>query len=403
MDVQINKEAVAVIAAELLDQAEKGNFDLFQGVDEAITDGVAQATAVTEALIEEHKQLNDIEMAKLVKVHEPGEKSNDTFCIDIMRYSLAVKNGDHKLAEELAIKTSANSGVTTLGGYLAPPEDSGTLIDLVFKDSVMGAFGRRIPMKSATMVIPTLTSGTSAYTFAEATTTGSGGATDAPVTTSFITLTAYAFGVWTTVTNELLQDSDPSIEAVIRSDITRQLGSYWDWSIFHGNNTVGADGANSLVSGLEGDDVITTNVESAGGAVDFDDIMTLKAPQDYTNAPLFLFAHPKAERQLATVKDNSGRYIYDPTVRSGGVPTIWNMPLHLTNRISTTLGGGSETAIFGGAFNDSMIVGVKPTMELIVDPFTYAANGQVRFIMMMRAGMQVANENHFSMLNGITV
>ncbi len=403
MEVQINKEAVALIAGELLAQAEKGNFDLFQGVEVIVEDATAQAKAMATELIDEYKQLNDVEMAKLVKVHQPEEKKTDTLFMDVMRRELAVKNGDHKLVEEMTEKTTPNYGTTTYGGYLAPAEDAYELIDLVFKDSIMGAFGRKVPMKSNTLVVPTMTAGTSAYSFTETSTTGSGGVTDAPITTSFITLTAYQYGVWTTVTNELLQDSDPSIEALIRSDITRQLGAAYDWSIFHGNNTVGVAGTNGLMYGLEGKDVITTNKESAGGAVDFDDIMTLKACQDYTNAPLMMFAHPKAERQLATVKDNSGRYIYDPTVRSAGVPTIWNMPLHLTNQISTTLGGGAETAIFCGAFNDSMIVGIKPMVNLIADPYTYAANNQVRFIMMMRFAMQVASETHFSMLEGITV
>ncbi len=402
-EILINKEAQTEIAKTVLALAEKGEFDLFQGVDVIVENAVEQAMAVAEKLINEYKELNDVEMAKLVKGYEPAEKVSDTPMMDTMRHSLAVKNGDFKLAEELAIKTTANSGTTTDGGYLAPAEDAYQLIDLVFKDSAMGAFGRKVPMKSNSLVIPTATTGTSVYTFTEATTTGSGGHTDAPIVTSFITLTAYAHGIWTTVTSQLLEDSDPKIEAFIRSDMTRQMGAAWDWGIFHGNNTVGLSGTNSLISGLEGDDIITTNLESAGGAVDFDDIMTLKACQDFTNSPLTLVAHPKAERQLATVKDNSGRYIYDPTVRSAGVPTIWNMPLVLTNQISTTLGGGSETAIFGGAFNDSMIVGIKPTVEFLVDPFTYANNQQIRFFMFLRLAMQVANESHFSMLNGITV
>ena len=400
MEVQINDEALGIIAQKILKYNEAG---LHDSLEEAGDKAVEAAKEMAKSLIEEYRQLNDVEMAKLVKHAELPEKNSDTLFMDVCRRELAVKTGDTKLVEEMTEKTTPNYGTTTAGGYLAPAEDAYMLIDLVFKDSVMGQFGRKVPMKSNSLVIPTLTAGTSAYSFTETSTTGSGGVTDANLTTSFVTLTAYQYGVWTTVTNELLQDSDPAIEGIIRGDITRQLGAAFDWSIFHGNNTVGVAGTNGLMYGLEGKDIITTNKESAGGTVDFDDIMTLKACQDYTNAPLMMFAHPKAERQLATVKDNSGRYIYDPTVRSADVPTIWNMPLHLTNQISTTLGGGAETAIFCGAFNDSMIVGIKPMVNLIADPYTYAANNQVRFIMMMRFAMQVASETHFSMLEGITV
>ncbi len=400
MEVKINAEAVAIIAQKVLELNEAGLHDSLKDAGDKAVD---KAVEIAKAMIEENQELNNIEIAKLVKNTETTEQRSSTWLIDMARRSQAIRGGDQKLVEELTEKTSANSGTTTLGGYLAPTENAYELIDLVNKDSIMLGFGRKVPMRSNTLTFPTLTAGTVAYSFAEATTSGSGGTTDAPITTSFLTLTAFAYGVQTTISNELLQDSDPSIEAVIRSDITRQIASYIDWSVFHGNNTVGLDGANSLMSGLEGDDIIVTNKNSAGGAPSFDDILALKKPQDNTMAPLQVIMHPGAERALSGVKDNVGRYIYDPTVRSAGTPMIWSMPVSTTNRISTTLGQGAETAIFAGAFNDSMYWGTKPNFEVIFDPFTYAGNSQVRLVSIFRVAMNVTHENHFSMLDGVTL
>ena len=115
-----------------------------------------------------------------------------------------------------------------------------------------------------------------------------------------------------------------------------------------------------------------------------------------------MFMAPAAERALAGVKDNSGRYIYDPTVRSANIPVVFGMPVVLNNRISKTLGGGSETAIFSGAFKDSAIFGIKPEVRFLVDWMTYAESTSVKLTVSTRIAFNVANENHFAMLNGIT-
>ena len=356
---------------------------------------------MAEKLIAENQQLNKEELAKLVADYKPKDQRSETPMMDAVRHSRAVMQGDTKTAAALVEKI--NYGTTTAGGYFAPDENATFFLDLVNRDSNVLQYCRKIPMKSNTMTIPTLTAAGNAYTVAEASSANSAALTAVNTTTSYVQMTAYKHGVYQIATAELFDDSDPAFETILRDAMVREMASYIDWGIFHGNNTAGYDTSGSLLKGLEGNDVITSNVTNAGGTPSYDDILKLKVPQDNTKGELMIFMAPAAERALAGVKDNSGRYIYDPSVRSANVPMIWGMPVVLNNRISKTLGGGSETAIFSGAFKDSALIGIKPEVRFIVDWTTYAESTSVKLTVSTRVAFEVANENHFAMVNGITV
>lgn len=398
----INDEALDILAKKIRGFYDSGEWELPHGVTESV-EAVAKATA--EQLIRENgEHLNNKAVAEAaIAMRETEQKSETPFC-DIINYGSALRRGDMKAAQDHVEKDHV-IGTTTAGGHLAPTEYSNQLIDLVFKDSNVMGYCKKIPMKSNALVIPTRTAGLTAYTVAESSDAAGGSTATTESTTTFatVTLTAYKHGVVTYISNELLEDADPSIEALVREDITYQLGSYVDWEIFHGTGAAGADGTAGLISGLEGGSVITTNVDSAGGALSFDDMNYLRTPLDNVNAPLTYFMNPATERALMGVKDGNQRYIYDPSVRSGDVPVVWGVPVVTNNRISKTLGGGSETAAFSGAFSQSALIGVKNSVNLIVDPFTYSNYATTRVVGHFRIAFTVASETHFAMVDGITV
>ncbi len=398
-----NPEAIEIIKNKILELNEK---DLHDSLEEAGAKYEAVATDIARTMIEENNQLNDTKMAEMVKNTEEREQTSETPMVDHLRYKLALFTGNHKLAAELGEKALGNySSSDAAGGYLAPNEDAKTFLDLVNLDSnVLPHCAPPYTMKTNTMTIPTLTAGGNAYTVAESTTVGSTPFTEVDTTWGLATLTAYKHGVFQMATAELLDDSDPAFEAILQANMVRQVATYIDWGIFHGDNTAGYDGSGSLISGLEGDDVITTNTVNAGGAISFDDILSMRAKiQGYTKGMLKMFVNPAVQNQLAGIKDDNGRYIYDPTVRSAETPTIFGIPVIVNNRISSTLGGGSESVAFVGAFGESAIIGRKPEVRWIVDPFTYAQSTQVKFVLSTRIAFTVASEDHFGMINGITI
>ncbi len=401
MEIKITNEVKAELTQLVADGLASGEFELpegFGGTDEAfIKEEVARFIAADPDLAE----MKNAMAAQTLADSGRDKQVSETPLQDMIRYGSALRHGDHKLAESIMTKDHI-IGTTTAGGHLAPTEYSNQLIDLVFKDSNVMGFCKKIPMKSNSLVIPTLTAGLSAYTIIESTDAGTSTVTaESTGTYSTVTLTAYKHGIVTYISNELLEDSDPSVESIIRNDITRQLASYVDWEIFHGTGAAGVDGTAGLITGLE--TLITSNTDSAGGAPSFDDVLGLQVCEDNVNAPLMIFMAPAARRALTGVKANTGQYIYDPTVRDGSIPAIWGMPVVTNNRISKTLGAGAETALFCGAFGNSALIGTKASVNLIVDPFSEADFASTRIVAHFRIAFQVAAENHFSILDGVTV
>ena len=401
--IVINDEALAVIAKKVLDLNMAG---LHDSLEETKGETEAVATEIAKQLIEENNQLNKVEMAELVKNQEPGKQVSKTPMVDAMRHKLAVYSGNGKLAAELEEKALGNYGSSdAAGGYLAPIEDAMGFLDLVNLDSnVLPFCAPPYTMKSNIMTIPTLTAGGNAYSIAESTTIGSTSFTEVDTTWGLVTLTAQKHGVFQMATAELLDDSDPAFEAILQANMVRQIATYIDWGMFHGTGTAGVDGTASLLDGLEGNDIITTNLVNAGGSIDFDAILSARAKvQGYTKGDLVLFCNPAVQNQLAGIKDQNGRYIYDPTVRDANTPVIFNIPVVVNNRISSTLGGGSESAIFLGAFKESAVIGRKPEVRYIIDPYTYAQSTQVKFVLSTRIAFSVASEDHFCLIGGITI
>ena len=398
--IVINDEALAVIAKKVLDLNMAGDHD---SLEEAGEKSETVAREIAKGLIEEYAQLNDKRHAELMQNFIPKPQISDTPMMDAVRHSRAVKMGDGKTAESLTEKI--NYGTTVAGGYFAPNENALEFLDLVNTDSNVLQYCRPpVNMKSNTMTIPTLTNDGLAYTVAEASSANAAALTAVNTTTGQLTLTAYKRGVYQISSAELFDDSDPAFEAVLRMAMIRSMSTSIDWGIFHGDNTAGASGTNDLFKGLEGDDVITTNKVNAGGTIDFDDILSARAKdQNTTKGAHTMFVNPSVQNQLVGVKDLDGRYIYNPDVRTGETAQIWGTPVIVNNRISSALGGGAESAAFYGAFGESAIIGRKPEVRFIVDWTTYAESTSVKLTVSTRIAFEVASEDHFALIHGITI
>jgi len=390
----LNREELKQFINECL---ESGEWTLPEG---AIPE--AYIAEQVDAILKTHPEIQGVKGSDLATTID---KRSDTPLMDIVRYERAMQKGDRKVIEEMQAKDVV-VGTTTEGGHLVPTEDSLELINLVFKDSNVADHLRKIPMETNSLIFPVMSAGLTPYTVIESTdadpyTAGSTVTTQTNPTFTTATITLYNHSAYTRISNEMLEYSNPGVEAIIREDITGGISSAFDWSVFHGTGTAGADGTASSVTGLE--TLITTNVENAGGAPSFDDILDLMVPEDNTAGDLKIFCAPAARRALAGVKGNDGQYIYDPSVRDGGVPVIWGMPLITNNRISKTLGSGAETAIFSGAFGKSGLMGFKGGIKIIVDGLSGSQYNSTYIAAHSYMGFQVASEDHFAILGGVSV
>ncbi len=308
------------------------------------------------------------------------------------------------LAPEQAKSLYEASGAA--GGYLVPTEEMRTLIDLTTNWSVVAPLCTQVPMRTNSITFPTLTSGLTAYWIPEAqssspATQAAGVKQESTPTFSQMNITNHVLAVLVYVSNQLLDDSDPSVDGVLYNIFGKTLAKYLDIAILRGAGTT-----TDPVTGLA--NRVTTNKLATGAVLDFDDILDLIYSvldnSDGGTTQVDIIGHTKAERQLLKVKDNDGQYVYrrpnDPTK---GSPSLWGEPWHRDNNILTNLGTNTDkTRIFSGDFANHAYVGLRNQVSVRANPWgTGFTQNQTAFLAEFRRGFQVDDESRFSLLEGV--
>lgn len=306
---------------------------------------------------------------------------------------------------------SLYEGSSASGGYLVPTEESRELINLTNNWSVVMGLCRQVPMRTHQITFPTLSGGLTAYWIPETTadksktdpTTfaqSSGHIPSSDPTFGQMSITASVLAVRAVVSNELLDDSDPAVEAVLLSLFGETLGKYGDIALLRG-----AGSTTDPITGLAS--LITTNIWHAGADFDYDDIVDMIFSV-YENAPTItqvpLVGHTRAEKMMLKIKDDQGRYIYKGPSEASKIPTVWGEPFNRDGNVSITLGDASnQTRIFAGDWANSAFVGMRQGVVIKANPFANPAfeHNQTEFLALMRVGFSLSTETRFAVLDGI--
>lgn len=293
------------------------------------------------------------------------------------------------------------------GGYLVPTEESNKLLDLTAAWEVIPQLCQKIPMRTNQITFPTLSAGLTAYWIPESQSiSGSGQAAGekqaSDPTLGQMGITTHVLAVLVYVSNQLLDDSDPSIDTVLYNLFAKTLGKFFDIACERGAGT-----ATDPVTGL--DNLITTNALAAGAEFNFDDILDLVySPLDNgdgSSTTIDILGHTKAERKLLKVKDNDGQYVFKmPPDKTKGTPTLWTEPWHRNNNIQTNLGTNSDkTRIYGGDFANYAYVGERQSVAIKANPWGNAqfTRNMTAFLAEFRKGFNASDEAMFAELDGV--
>jgi HK97 family phage major capsid protein len=192
-----------------------------------------------------------------------------------------------------------------------------------------------------------------------------------------ITLAAYKLATLIKVSEELMQDSIFNLEQYIAKEFARRIGEKEEEAFFTGNGTGKPTG---ILVGEGGAEVGVTAASET--AITLDNILdlfySLKAP--YRRKAVFIMndATVKAIRKL---KDSSGQYLWQPSIKDATPDTILNRPLYTSAYMPTPV-ADAKTVLFGDFayywIADRQGRVFKRLNEL------YAATGQVGFIATQR-------------------
>jgi HK97 family phage major capsid protein len=277
-----------------------------------------------------------------------------------------------KNAQALGIK-ALSEGTSTAGGVLVPPEFIQELVLLRRATAPLLSYVRQVPVTSNQVIIPQQTAASTVGWTAENATKPSTDEVLANLTVNVFTLAGIA-----KVSNQLLEDSTPTVDAVVRQDLGRGLNIEMDRAIINGSGT-------GQPTGILNTAGITSTASTAVLATPstwqniYDDILKAIArlQQSYFGQPDAIVMNPRTWGSLLTIKDTTNRYlsvgvnagfqditnpgIPTPTgttasglgVAGGPVFMFAGIPIVLDANMPITLGGGSDSAIVVGAFREA--------------------------------------------------
>jgi len=290
------------------------------------------------------------------------------------RWIKAVANHDHATLNQhhgriKAAYKALGIDPDTAGGYLVPVEQSNQVIELLRASAKVLPLCRTLPMNSATLSIPTQTGGATAYWVGE-----NASITDSEQTFGQKLLVAKKLGVFVKVSNELLEDSDPAIDAVIREDIARVSALAVDSAILTGS------GINGEPLGILGSGATATPLNAAPTYDTLSAAVSRVEVENVMEEPTWQWVFsPREKDTLRQLEDTAGNLIYAgpgayQQAAAGPLPgTLLGFPWQTTTQIAVD--ANSETRMFFGQWQD-VIVGQRKTLEIMAsseagDAFQY--------------------------------
>lgn len=279
-------------------------------------------------------------------------------------------------------KRDLTQGTATAGGHVTPDVHRGDLfIDALRDSSVVQQAGATVfrGLKGDIKIPRLTTKGTVGFVAENNAVSETNQAFDQ------VTMTERTLGGFVDLSRVLINNSDPSIEQIVRNDMTQQIGLKIDEVAFEGGGSNEPTGI-TQTSGI-GDVAIGTN----GGAITYSATIdmikevaqdsALKGSLGYAVTPEVVYQMRKTPKVSSTdsvmIMDNAnmlnGYNVYQSS----------QLPKDLTKG---TLSSTAHAMIFGN-FQD-LLIGYYSGLDVLVDPYTGSSAGTVRLNFF--TGMDVA-------------
>lgn len=191
-----------------------------------------------------------------------------------------------------------------------------------------------------------------------------------------LSLSAYKVGTAIKISEELLNDSVFDLPTYIAKEFARRIGAKEEEAFVIGDGVGKPTGIFAATGGAQ------EGATSNGAAITFDDMIELfysiKSP--YRKKAVWLL-NEQTVKALRKVKDNTGNYIWQPSVSVGIPDTILNRP-YVTSVYAPTIEAGQKAIAFGDFsyywIADRQGRSLKRLNEL------FAMNGQIGFLASQR-------------------
>ena len=269
------------------------------------------------------------------------------------------------------VRNDLQVGTDTEGGFLVPDEFEKKLISALEEENVFRPLATKIQTSSGDRKIPVITQkGEATWMEEEEAYTLSDDAFGQ------IALSAYKVGTAIKISEELLNDSVFDLPSYIAKEFARRIGTKEEEAFLIGDGKGKPTGIFAATGGAE------NGATTTGATITFDDVIelfySLKSP--YCKKAVWVL-NEQTVKALRKIKDNTGNFIWQPSVSAGLPDTILNRP-YVTSVYAPTIAAGAKAIAFGDYsyywVADRQGRSLKRLNEL------FAMNGQVGFLASQR-------------------
>lgn len=288
-------------------------------------------------------------------------------------------------------------GTGSQGGYLVQPEIERRIVEAIESDNVLRDLCSKVNVSSNSIQVDNLGLSTQAGWVAElASKPESTSMTLASVTASVFTAAGLA-----TISNQLLADSNPAIDGLVTGDLVKRLVALEETAFINGSGTGQPLGILNTPS------INTTTLSSTAIANTLEAVLdAISDVQENHGQPTAILMHPRTWTRILKGKDSSTGAYYvgqaldsvlpdftSPRTRRGGPQfLLWGVPVVLSNRVPTNLGGGTnESRIIVGDFSEALILD-RQGVTIDESPHVYFTTNQTVFRAEKRVGFTAARQ-----------
>jgi HK97 family phage major capsid protein len=214
--------------------------------------------------------------------------------------------------------------------------------------------------------------------------------TDSGITFDNITLKPKHVGALTELSRQLLQQSNPAIEQLVRDDFVQVVGLAIDKALIHGNGTTAPEGLLTAATGTG-----TLAMLSWAAVLEVLESLALQNVN-----PTHWLTHPAVATILRSVLTTSGLpgWMLDDQGKLAGLPVA------ITNQMAAKAGAPATGQIIVGDFSE-MVIGTWGSVDILANPFAEGpySRGAVQVRILTTMDMIPRRENAFAVIDDFTL
>lgn len=255
-----------------------------------------------------------------------------------------------------------NESTFAQGGSLVPIQESTEFIELLYAATLALKLGARTMEFNGSVAMGRLNSGATVFYVGEA-----DNITPSQPGVGEIRMSRKKAAAVVPITNELLRNPSVGADAIVRDDLVNAMALRRDLSFFRGIGSTGQPKGMAFWLNQSLNKFAQSANTAAGKIADLVKLIRLV---DESNVPLVSggFAmSPRSLWSLASTVDANSNLVFAAMINQG---MLFGFPFGRSTQIPNNLGGGSDSEVYFGAFNDAILgfdVGTPFTVEVFIN------------------------------------